>query len=182
MEKRSGKVVGRMSNYALDQAWLCVVCSSPTLTESAKTVLDDSFALSELQCGEFTIPLTKPGYSLSGITGIRDNSTVPSTLFLLQFDDKTVGKALCSYRSRTWVGPTLELIEIAEEWRRHGLGLRLVEEIMSYFEKVFQTTIQARPIVFTVSNVTVKYASLWFQKYARLVVIDDTGNELGRYL
>jgi hypothetical protein len=171
-----------MSNYAIDRAWLCVVCSSPILTESAKTVLHNSFVLSELKCGEFTIPLSKPGYTLIGITGIRDNSTVPTTMFLLHFGDKTVGKALCLYRTTRSVGPTLRLIEIAEEWRRHGLGLRLVEEIMNHYEKVFQKTIQAIPITFSVSNsFTFRNAYLWFQKHiGELDDIDGMDDELGR--
>jgi GNAT superfamily N-acetyltransferase len=180
-----GELAGRMENFSLGCAWLCLVSYSEILTAFAKGKLGCSFAFCELQCSEFTRPFARPGYSLSGVTGISDDSKYPSTLFLLKFGDKTVGKALCTYKNGEMdsVGPTLELIEIAKEWRHHGLGTQLMEEVESYFDDAFWNVIEARgSVLFSVCYVTSRYASLWFQDHLFFDNLDGMGEELGKPL
>lgn len=101
-DQKSGNVVGRMTYLGMDDGWLCIVSTSDILTESARNQLKEkSFALGELKCNEFTLTLDDwPGYTLSGVTGVKDGSASPSTLFTLKFGtDKIVGKALCTYHN-----------------------------------------------------------------------------------
>lgn len=185
IKDKGGEVVGRMSNYSIGHAWLVLVSSSEAFTDSAKGTLCCSYAFSELMCDEFTLPISLTGYSLSAVTGVKDNTTRPSTLFLLKFGDKIVGKALCTYSNGEMdaVGPTLELIEIAKEWRRHGLGTELMQEMEYYFGDVFQNVIEAQGfILFSVCYVTNRYASLWFQDHLYFRDLDGMGEELGKKL
>jgi GNAT superfamily N-acetyltransferase len=187
IKDKSGNVVGRMTTHGMDHPWLCVVSTSDIFTDFALGKLGLSFAICSFMCTEFTLtcPIGKPGYSLTGVTGVGDDSTNPSTLFLLKFGDKTVGKALCTYQNGEMgsVGPTLELIEIAKEWRRHGLGSLLMEELEHYFEDVFLKAIEAKGAVrFAVCYVTNRYASVWFQNNLDFEDLDGMGEELGKDL
>jgi GNAT superfamily N-acetyltransferase len=187
-DQKSGNVVGRMSYLGMDHGWLCIVSTSDVLTESARNQLQGkSFALGELKCTEFTLTLDDwPGYTLTGVTGVEDHSASPSTLFTLKFGtDKTVGKALCTYHNSEMcsVGPTLELIEIAKEWRRHGLGQMLMEELQFHFRNVFHKVIDAKgEILFAICYVTNRYASQWFQNEIGFSDLDGMGEELGMRL
>jgi GNAT superfamily N-acetyltransferase len=185
IKDKSGNVVGRMANHGMDHPFLYVVSTSDILTDFALGKLGLSFAICGLKCTEFTLPCSKPGYSLSGVNGVGDDSTSPSTLVLLKFGDKTVGKALCTYHNSEMgsVGPTLELIEIAKEWRRHGLGTLLMEALEHHFEDVFLNAIEAKGSVrFAVCYVTNRYASLWFQNNFDFEDLDGMGEELGKNL
>lgn len=81
------------------------------------------------------------------------------------------------------VGPTLELIEIAKEWRRHGLGAMLMEELENNFRDVFEKVIEAKgSILFAICYVTNRYASQWFQNKLYFSDLDGMGEELGMRL
>jgi GNAT superfamily N-acetyltransferase len=188
-DQKSGNVVGRMSTLGIHRGWLCIVSTSDVLTESARNQLQGkSFALGELKCTEFSLTLDDdwPGYTLTGVTGVEDHSASPSTLFTLKFGtDKIVGKALCTYQNGGMgsVGPTLELIEIAKEWRRHGLGKMLMDELQYHFQDVYQKVIEAKgDILFSICDVTTRYASQWFQNKLFFSDLDGMGEELGMRL
>lgn len=52
-------------------------------------------------------------------------------------DDKLIGKALCSYNhsgtKTNSVGPTIEIIDVANKWQNTGLGSALMRPMHKYF-------------------------------------------------
>ena len=68
-----------------------------------------------------------------------DEPFFPSTLFTMRSGDSTVlAKALCTYEHVEFdVGPTIQLFEVAAEWRRHGHGKALFSTMEKYYRSIF---------------------------------------------
>ena len=108
-----------------------------------------------------------------------------NTHFSLYFgdnDEMIVTKALCSYQNggMNSVGPTLEIIEAAKEWQRHGLGDALMRAIKCFYCTKFES--HHSRILFSVCQVTNMYAGKWFMRIHHFRDLDGMGDELGKYL
>jgi GNAT superfamily N-acetyltransferase len=68
-----------------------------------------------------------------------DAPFVPSTLFTMRSGDSAVlAKALCTYEHVEFdAGPTIQLFEVAAEWRRHGHGKALFSTMEKYYQSIF---------------------------------------------
>ena len=60
------------------------------------------------------------------------------SLFTFSHEGKVVGKMLCAYHNGEvcTVGPTLEIIEMAQEWRGHGIGCDLLFFVEHYLKEL----------------------------------------------
>lgn len=79
---------------------------------------------------------------------------------------KVIGKALCAYSNCDIdvCGPTIESLEIAEEWRDLGLGSAFLKEIEKFFQNQFDSLNSANDTV-TFSGCNIKSSSVtrWYQ-------------------
>ena len=106
------------------------------------------------------------------------------TLFELKKGNKVIAKALCSYRNCEMdnPGPTIELFEVAKEWRRHGYGKLLLHEVSSFFEDIFDNIVCSDEVVkYNVCYCTNGHACEWFLRQG-FEDWDGMGEELGTYL
>jgi hypothetical protein len=98
-----------------------------------------------------------------------NNSSSSATRCGGEMNKILVGKCLCSYKldSSDECGPTIEMIEIADEWHRHGLGSMLLKAMYTYFNNTFVIAAisldDIKDTYFFVHD-TESYASRWLQK------------------
>ena len=109
------------------------------------------------------------------------------SLFTFSHGSKVVGKVLCAYHNGevSTAGPTLEIIEMAQEWRGHGIGRDLLFFVEHYFKGLWKEHMEAfnedGQIRLSACNVTSREALIWFKK--RGFRNDDSlGEELSKRL
>lgn len=109
------------------------------------------------------------------------------SLFTLSHNSKVVGKVLCAYQNGevSTAGPTLEIIEIAQEWRGHGIGRDLLYFVEHYLKELWQEHWEAfnedGEIRLSACNVNSREASSWFKKRG-FRDDDGMGEELSKQL
>jgi GNAT superfamily N-acetyltransferase len=192
------KPVAHVSTASTDKPWLVVDCTTPEITASVQSLLAQDFALLELKHETSILAHSFDDiadddcineYSITTTTGTKqgddeDGGSV-STIFVLKRKDKVVAKALCTYSNGEMdsVGPTLELLEVAQEWRRHGLGLALMEAVEGFHRNLCEPIVErGHRVLFAVCYVTNAYVSTWFQEQCDFEDLDGMGEELGKYL
>lgn len=165
-------VVSRVSD------WLVVTCRSAAASAVVEKQLNVHHNLTRVDHEETTVFLSD-GLKLTVRTG---NSTgnayrCPGTMFELQKFDKIIAKCLCSYHNSEMdnSGPTIELLETAVEWRRHGYGERLLKEVRRHFEETLGFPSGTK---FNVCYVTNGAACRWFLSRG-FDDWDSMGEELG---
>jgi len=166
-------LVASFTAMSLDTPWLCISCLDSETSRLVHGLLKDDYDLAEFPhvrqdlelAEEVTDGIDAPGdFRLEALTGssTEDSSRASvTTLFSLYLKvdssrskDKVVSKALCSYQNGEMnsVGPTLELVETAKDWRRHGLGGALMRGINSFYCERFGA-FRGR-VLFSVCHVT----------------------------
>lgn len=178
--------------------WIYIRCSSKEAENFVEKHLRDSerFALAKVPHVEVTMTVDSPpaqGFTMtyrtgSGMASTQGNGGHPSslsTLFELKKGAKTVAKSLCSYMNRQMgnPGPTIELLEVAKEWRRHGYGSRLLCRIRNHFEEIFldDDVGSVEPVKFNVCYCTNQDAFHFFLSHG-FQDWDGMGEELGMHL
>lgn len=177
--------------------WIYIRCRSKEASDFVRDHLYESayfkLALFPHESVSLTIDAAK-GVTLTRRTGNGpdsasevDNPAGPAkigTLFELKKNGKVVAKALCSYYNGDMnnPGPTIELFEVAKEWRCHGYGVLLLDAFTSYFEDIFANiSLNDHAVKFNVCYCTTGHASRWFIRQG-FEDWDGMGEELGRYL
>ena len=134
--------------------WIAIRCSTPEGASFVETELDEDYALIPLVHEEVTEKISgtnKKGrnnlnLSVTRRTGNESDTketTISasniSTMFELKQGTKVIAKSLCTYEDNEVAtpGPTVEILETAIEWRRHGYGSILMDYIESYFKNLF---------------------------------------------
>ena len=194
-------LVASFTAMSLDTPWLCISCMDVSTSRLVHDLLKEDYELAEFPHvrqeldldEEVTAAIDAPGdFRLEALTGssTEDSSKASvTTLFSLYLKadssrskDKVVSKALCSYQNGEMnsVGPTLELIETAKQWRRHGLGGALMRGINSFYCERFGA-FEGR-VLFSVCHVTNFRAGRWFMRKHSFRDLDGMGEELGKYL
>lgn len=109
----------------------------------------------------------------------KDPSSI-TTLFEMKCGTKVIAKSLCTYKNSNLssAGPTIERLEVAEEWRRHGYGSKLVKAMETFYGEKFIGIYQA---MFYVTEIDEKHEILFFASQG---FSDQSGiwEELGKVL
>mmetsp|Transcript_45506 Transcript_45506/g.110215 ORF Transcript_45506/g.110215 Transcript_45506/m.110215 type:complete len:291 (+) Transcript_45506:217-1089(+) len=171
--------------------WLHIRCATK---EAEDFVLEHLAILTEESRPDFRmlgrVPhvevTTKMGDSANGVTmtsrtGNGAGEDGISTLFELKKGTKIVAKSLCTYANIGMQnpGPTIELFEVAEEWRCQGYAKLLLQGITDHFENMFFAHIEE--VKFNVFRCETDHAHEWFRRQG-FRDWDDSGEELGKYL
>ena len=194
-------LVASFTAMSMDNPWLCISCLDAGTSSLVRDLLKGDYELAEFPHvrqdleleEEVTDAIDAPGtFRLEALTGssTEDSSKASvTTLFSLYLKDdssrskdKVVSKALCSYENGEMnsVGPTLELVETAKQWRRHGLGGALMRGINAFYCERFGAF--GGRVLFSVCHVTNFRAGRWFMRRHRFKDLDGMGEELGKYL
>ena len=196
--KQTDEVVFMMKSSC---GWLQIRCAGKEAEDFVEEHLADSehYLLSKVTHDETSstdddglpegISITRRtgGEAQSSEVGARRRLSPSSvgTLFELNKGNKVIAKALCSYRNCEMdnPGPTIELFEVAKEWRRHGYGKLLLHQgVSSFFEDTFSNIVCSDEVVkFNVCYCTNRHACEWFLRQG-FQDWDGMGEELGRYL
>ncbi len=205
-EKKHIATFGTMS---LDNPWLHLSCLDAEVSGRIREMLGTDFQLAKFPHVKEELPVVTQvidiygDYRLEMVTGSGQGDPgkeSTTTLFSLYFrdasssteeqassenpqrDEKVIAKALCSYQNSEMnsVGPTLELIETAKEWRQHGYGESLMRSINSYYCGKFESF--TGRVLFSVCHVTNFHAGKWFMTNHSFRDLDGMGEELGKYL
>lgn len=183
MPLHAADATGTQASFTVrgDVPWITVRCETDRVLELILRMLAPHFALALLPHRELIFREPLPGYQLTAVTG--GNPENIGTLFALRKGPKLIGKALCAYHNSEMDsdGPTLEFIEIAAEWQRHGLGTRMVEAMEEFFCDVFVSAMRRDEVRWSVCYVTTSQASRWFQKRG-FRDEDGMGEELSKAL
>lgn len=102
---------------------------------------------------------------------------------------KVVGKLLCAYQNSEMetAGPTLEIIEVATEWRGRSIGHDLLGFVKFYFEDMWEDYWERyleplyEEIRFSACNVTTRAVSEWFKRQG-FRDDDGMGEEMSKQL
>ncbi len=107
-------------------------------------------------------------------------------MFEFKIGEKVIAMALCSYWNcaNESSGPTIEMIETAEEWQGHGFGFgkTLLKGMESYFENTFDDiyVLHISRVNFNVCYVTSSAAFEWFIEQG-FDDWDGMGEEMGKH-
>lgn len=106
----------------------------------------------------------------------EDPSSI-TTLFEMKVGTKIIAKSLCTYKNSNLSspGPTIERLEVAKEWRRHGYGSKLVKAMEKFYREEFVGIYQA---MFHVTEIDEEYEFRFFASQG----FSGTGEELGKPL
>jgi len=195
--KRTDEVVFMMTNSC---GWLCIRCACKEAEDFVEEHLADSehYVLAKVPHEEASSTVGLPeGISITRRTGNQKKngeeqssevSVSPGsvgTLFELKKGTKVIAKALCSYSNGEMEnpGPTIELFEVAKEWRCHGYGKLLLHQgASSFFENIFSNIVCSDEVVkYNICYCTNGHACEWFLRQG-FRDWDGMGEELGRYL
>jgi GNAT superfamily N-acetyltransferase len=100
-----------------------------------------------------------------GKDGSLRQRTLPRTLFTMRSGDKVFAKALCTYDHSDFdIGPTIQLFEVAAEWRGHGHGQNLFLEMERHFQSSLFSGLEYTPIELYVQYVCRDSATAFFEK------------------
>lgn len=186
----AGDKVAELCSMSIDHPWILIRSTKCDVIKDIQDALKRDFALVELHDGSSTEPITElhdPSYTVSLTSGTGTGGGInPSTLFQMKRKGKVVAKALCTYQNGEMnnVGPTLELIEVAKKWRRHGLGSALMNFVEEFYADLFQPVLRSvhGRVLFSVCYVTNAHAARWFQDSHFFHDLDGMGEELGKML
>ena len=111
------------------------------------------------------------------------------SLFTFSHEGKVVGKMLCAYHNGEvcTAGPTLEIIEMAQEWRGHGIGCDLLFFVEHYLKELWEEHWEAfmdigeGEIRLSACDVRSREALSWFKKRG-FRDDDGFGEELSKQL
>lgn len=166
--------------------WIYIRCANEDAAAMVEEKFEPHFALGRVRHSEDTMELDGENMSVSIRTGNnaeQRHGTSVGTLFDLKKGNKVVSKCLCSYKNGEMdaSGPTIELLETAAEWQRHGYATQLLEVVSEHFETIFDTVADEKRVKFNVCYCTNRHACEWFlgQGFRDW---DGMGEELGRYL
>ena len=191
MEK-GGETLVHLTNNC---GWISIRCSNATVASIVDETIAQSphFALGRVEHTKAKIDseqlevvqTTGDLESDGGGSRRRSASSLcsPGTLFELKLGDKVIAKALCSYKNSEMdnPGPTIELFEVAVQWRKHGHASTLLDAMTMYFTDVFADMESCARVKFNVCHVTSQQACRWFL-LAGFQDWDGMGEELGMYL
>ena len=182
--KQTDEVAFMLTNSC---GWLSIRCAGKEAEDFVEEHLADSehYLLGKVTHDETSSTDGLPeGISIIRRTGGESPSSV-GTLFKLKKGNKVIAKALCSYSNAEMdnPGPTIELFEVAKEWRRHGYGKLLLHQgLSSFFEDTFDNIVCSDEVVkYNVCYCTNGHACEWFLRQG-FQDWDGMGEELGRYL
>ena len=189
--KKSDEVMFVITNSC---GWLRICCNCKEAEEFVEEHLanSDHYLLSKVSHDEVSSTVGLPqDISITRRTGSERSSDSGAssssigTLFELKKGSKVIAKALCSYSNGEMdnSGPTIELFEVAKEWRNHGYGKLLLHQgLSSYFEDTFSNIVDAgENVKYNVCYCTNRHACEWFLRQG-FQDWDGMGEELGRYL
>ncbi|KAL3930331.1 MAG: hypothetical protein SGARI_004510 [Bacillariaceae sp.] len=155
-----------------------------SLAQLVQSKFGDHFALTRDEHGQSELR-NDNSCTISQRTGNGPGKTSPciGTLFELKKAGKIVSKCICSYQNAEMdnTGPTIEVFETAAEWRNHGYGSKLFQEVQAHFENLFENAMDTRGVKFNVCYVTNYEACQWFQNRG-FFDLDGMGEELGKVL
>mmetsp|Transcript_35040 Transcript_35040/g.52941 ORF Transcript_35040/g.52941 Transcript_35040/m.52941 type:complete len:342 (+) Transcript_35040:131-1156(+) len=178
--------------------WLLVSCLNDQVTDRVYQVFREHYDLAKFPHLQENVPIPDgvidfPGvYVLEAVTGSASEDEAKSsitTLFSLYYsaergqslEKELIAKALCSYQNGEMcsVGPTLEMIETAKEWKQRGFGSALMRAIHSFYCRKFESYNSL--VLFSACNVSTS-ATQWFMRKHSFQNLDGIGEELGKYL
>jgi GNAT superfamily N-acetyltransferase len=108
-----------------------------------------------------------------------DDRILPTSMYRMyrDSDGKLVAKALCYYTitvgCRSYLGPTVELIEVAKPLRGKGLGVALMQAVKEYSKELFVTL---DSISLYIHEATSSKAQKWFEKKLNFDLIEGYHN------
>mmetsp|Transcript_35039 Transcript_35039/g.52940 ORF Transcript_35039/g.52940 Transcript_35039/m.52940 type:complete len:344 (+) Transcript_35039:77-1108(+) len=192
-------LVASFTTMGYRNPWLLVGCLNDQVTDRVYQVLREHYDLGKFPHSQENVPIPDgvadfPGvYMLEAVTGSASEDEAKSsitTLFSLYYsaergqslEKELIAKALCSYQNGEMcsVGPTLEMIETAKEWKQRGFGSALMRAIHSFYCTKFES--YNSRVLFSVCHVTNFYALKWFRQKHYFRILDGMGQELGKYL
>lgn len=140
--------------------WLEFRCASDSTAVVLEEALKEHFSLGRVRYEEKTIPIRDDSWVELCTGEGTGRGQAPGTLFELKKAGKVISKCLCSYSNGEMGndGPTIELFETAEEWRRHGYGSELMAVVQGYFEEIFEPVERQKRVKFNVCYVTNRQA------------------------
>jgi len=178
--------------------WLLVSCLNDQVTDRVYQVFREHYDLAKFPHLQENVPIPDgvidfPGvYVLEAVTGSASGDEAKSsitTLFSLyhskergqSLEKALIAKALCSYQNGEMcsVGPTLEMIETAKEFKQRGFGSALMRAIHSFYCRKFESYNSL--VLFSACNVSTS-ATQWFMRKHSFQNLDGIGEELGKYL
>ena len=166
------------------QDWVYMRCANHEVSSLVQELLCEDFGFGIVEHKETIIQLGG-AISLKSCTGNRKGDIYGDigVLFELRKGKSVIGKARCSYLNGEMdsPGPSIEMFEIAKEWKGQGYGTLLLDEITCRFMTEFDAFDCKDNVRFHVSNVTHPSSRKWFLD-RDFAVDDHIGEELSQLL
>jgi hypothetical protein len=172
------KLVAFFKTMGVDDPWLFLSCMNDEVSNRIYEALKSDFDLAIFphETESIDVDDLDGSYRLDAVTGDKfgsDTKNSITTLFSLyrshaeheQPNDLLVAKALCSYENSeiNCVGPTLEMIETAQEWQHRGLGTAMIQAIEIFYKGKFEE-FRSR-VWFSVCRVTSYEVMKWLKGF-----------------
>ena len=165
--------------------WIYIRC----MTEESKEFAMEYIVESDEFCTPAFIAHKEITETVEGATNLtvtlrsgnkNKNPASITTLFEMKLGTKTIAKSLCTYTNSNLssAGPTIERLEVAKEWRRHGYGSKLVKAMETFYGKEFIGIYQA---MFHVTEIDDRCDFLFFASQG-FSDLSGIGEELGKHL
>ena len=166
--------------------WIYICCMTDESKEFAMEYIVESDEFcnpARIVHGAATEPVDKTGHlTVTRRSGNKseDPSSI-STVFEMKLGNKIIAKSLCTYKNPNLssAGPTIELLEVAKEWRRQGYGSKLVKAMEKFFSNEFFGIYRA---TFHVSEITDERSFRFFTSQGFSDLSGGLGEELGKPL
>lgn len=150
--------------------WIFVRC--PVSHDGLVRLFSQRFAISRLQHEVYNLRVIGNWfwYQVIMVTGDAhdanpyNNCRSVGSFFKMIYNREVIAKALVAYSNAAigLAGPTLELIEVAREWRNRGVGVLFMRTIEDFMRTTFQPTTFADDLSVHISFVTSPRACQWF--------------------
>jgi len=168
--------------------WLSPTTSAAQEQEIQRALWQAGVGVARLPHDVESVPVSVAGMPGMSITAQSGGNALGTLFSLARGNSKIVGKALVAYANGEMgtAGPTLEILEVAKEWRGCGLGSALLKAVESFYVERFAAAMASsspshHPVRLSACYVTSHYACRWFQ--ARGFRDDDgMGEELSKAL